>query len=66
VLSGEATNTDSKVFSDPRSGFADGLWHKFSLLLNDEKFEITIDKNTKSSVRTMVIESGTRYFLGKQ
>lgn len=49
---------------DITSGFADGLWHKFSLLLNDEKFEITIDKNTKSSVRTMVIESGTRYFLG--
>lgn len=49
---------------DVTGGFADGLWHKFSLLLNNERMEVTIDKNSKISIRTMKIKAGAIYYLG--
>ncbi|XP_052093811.1 neurexin-4-like isoform X2 [Mytilus californianus] len=49
---------------DLTSGFADGLWHKFTLLLNNEKLNVTIDRNSKVSIRTMSIGAGTIFYLG--
>lgn len=44
--------------------FTDGLWHTFSMYIDTTKVNITVDRNSKVSLRTMEIIAGTDYFIG--
>lgn len=44
--------------------FTDGLWHSFDMYIDSTKVNVTVDRNSKVSLRTMSITSGSDYFIG--
>jgi len=48
----------------PTQTFTDGLWHSFILYIDNTMVNVTVDRNSKVSKRTMEIKSGSDYFIG--
>lgn len=44
--------------------FTDGLWHSFDMYIDSSKVNVTVDRNSKVSLRSMSITSGSDYFIG--
>ncbi|KAL4229221.1 biological adhesion [Mactra antiquata] len=69
----KVTDKDNQIVEDvvrnidiesPTQAFTDGLWHSFEMYIDTRKVNITVDRNSKVSLRTMNIIPGSDYFIG--
>ncbi|KAK3105727.1 hypothetical protein FSP39_004342 [Pinctada imbricata] len=44
--------------------FSDGLWHRFSIEINPSMVNVTVDRNSKVSMRNLDFRAGSDYYLG--
>ncbi|KAK3612149.1 hypothetical protein CHS0354_016528 [Potamilus streckersoni] len=51
-------------YESQNQAFTDGLWHTFSLYVDNTKVNVTVDRNSKVSLRALQITAGTSYFIG--
>ncbi|ESO94302.1 hypothetical protein LOTGIDRAFT_118711, partial [Lottia gigantea] len=54
----------SLVVSNSTRSFTDGLWHTFSIYVDDKMVNCTVDRNVKISNRRLEISAGTDFYIG--